>query len=76
MSERFTVMFNDQASYEKHKKEVIATGGTIVHDLGAVLLGFTAVIPPTLLQTMKTGNLKDSGIVILEPDSTVRIQQQ
>jgi hypothetical protein len=32
------VVFNDVTSYEKYKKEVKDCGGTIVHDLGTLLM--------------------------------------
>ncbi|KIJ67704.1 hypothetical protein HYDPIDRAFT_107172 [Hydnomerulius pinastri MD-312] len=53
MTQKFTVMLKDRATYEKYKQEVIAGGGTIVHDHG-FLQGFTAEIPDTVLYQWKS----------------------
>jgi len=76
MSETFILTFSNLSSYEKHKEEVIASGGTIKNDLGKTLLGFTAVMPPSLVESIRrfrTDNLVDSGICSFEPDSEVKI---
>jgi len=76
MSQTFIVTFDNKTSYEKYKQDVIAKGGSIKNDLGSTLLGFTVVIPPTLVQTIFSGNLKDSGISSFELDSKVKIQDE
>ncbi|KAF8441356.1 hypothetical protein L210DRAFT_979194 [Boletus edulis BED1] len=69
----FILMFENASAYDKYKQEVIASGGKIKDDLGA-LLGFTAVMPPTLVQSIRAGSLVDNGITSFEPDSVVTIQ--
>ncbi|KIJ67703.1 hypothetical protein HYDPIDRAFT_107170 [Hydnomerulius pinastri MD-312] len=73
MAQRFTVMLKDAATYEKYKQDVLAGGGTIVHDL-KTLQGFTAEIPDPVLTLMRTGNLADNGILALDADGIATIQ--
>jgi len=79
MSEQFQtfiLMFDTVPAYDKYKREVIECGGEIKDDLGPSLMGFTAIMPPTLVQSIRAGSLVDNGISSFEPDSVVTIQAQ
>jgi hypothetical protein len=72
MSQTFTITFNDEASYKKYKQEVLDGGGIIKHDYEK-LLYFTAIISPTLVESVFTGNLNERGISSFDPESIATI---
>ncbi|KAF8844729.1 hypothetical protein BDN67DRAFT_962682 [Paxillus ammoniavirescens] len=74
MAKKFIVMLNNLSSYEKYKKDVVESGGTIVNDYGNIGLGFAAEIPESLLQLMYASNLSGNDILSIEADSVVTIQ--